>query len=557
MLCRAFENAARRFPITLIYIALFSLWCIIEICTTYHLDRNLESSIWYFTSVGMPLSLAIYIWCEFLQRRSTLPQVIANVLLLVDSIYILSCGLNFSTHWGLSRSALMTALFVAILFVPIKKTWTWNFTVAQLRSIVISVAYSLVAAFAVGIIFLTIYALFDVRNIDKTMFSCMVILSFTLPAVIFLNLVPHKEEVEEREREFHATKLESGTVKYFLLPLTVIYMAILYVYAIEIALTWELPRGGVVWSVTGLAAAVFVTNFFLEGVRRTSPDDSIARFSLRYLPAALLPLMVLMSIAVIYRINQYGLTLSRIYVLTFNVWSYCVLIYYIFCKPKTINYIAISFALVFVATSILPFANYKTLTDDIMRRRLIDTMMNVGIDRLPVDETGFLKTFNQLPDSTQSEIESLVLYLDSYNDHSALDGIIVYDSGKDFPIESLFWNKEVVMAVDIDLSNTDKSITIPKGYTRVKSVSILKKDFTLNSEGATVEIDSVSYSFPLDSLMSFESGKDFEGFYLYPISGNTDSIYISKYFDANADTENPKDASDFNRIYSSGMLFTK
>ncbi len=560
MLCSAFENSARRFPVTVIYIALFTLWCIIEICDPHHSITDLESGIWYLTSVGMPLTLAVYIWCEYLGRKCTIPQVVANILLLVDSIYIICCGFNYDSQWGLSRMALMTALVVAILFVPIKKSWAWNYTVSLLRAIVISYAYVLVAGFAVGIIFLTIYALFDVSNIDKAMLSCMVLLSFTLPAVIFLHLIPRKEEVEEKERNFHASKLESGSAKYFLFPLTVIYMAILYIYAIDILCSWELPRGGVCWSVTGLTAAVFITNFFLEGVRRTSPDDSLARFSLRYLPVALLPLLVLMSIAVIYRINQYGLTLSRLYVLTFNLWSYAVIIYYMICRPKTINLIALSFAIIFVATSILPFANYKTLTDSIMHERLVNTLKSEGFGTLPLSKTDFLNTYRSLPDSTQSDVESMMLYLDSYKDHSQLDDIIKYDAENDLSIRSLFWDHsfDFDSNINIELSNDDdKSIAIPEGFTRTTSVTVYYKSLKADEAGVTLTIDGVKYAVPVDSLMKMKSTDHFGGIAFYPVSGSTDSLYITKDIDISADTENPVKNSDFTRFHSSGMLFTK
>ncbi|MDE6581951.1 MAG: DUF4153 domain-containing protein, partial [Duncaniella sp.] len=353
-LCTAFENATRRFPATVIYVALFTFWSIVEIYSRHHETTDMENAIWYLLTVGMPLTLAVSIWCEYLGRRSIIPLCIANVLLIADSIYIMCCGFYYDSVWGLSRTALMTGLVIAILFVPSKKSWAWNFTLSQLRGLVISEAFSLVSIIAVALIFLTLHGLFQLREIDKPMFSFMVLLGFAMPAIIFLHLVPSRTETEKNEREFRATKFGCGTAKYFFLPLTAIYMIILYVYGIKILVTWELPDGGVCWSVTVLTAAVLATCFSLEGVRRTDPHDTLTLIALRYLPVALLPLLVLMSVAVIYRISQYGLTLPRLYVLTFNIWTYCIIIYLAVTKAKILNTVAISFAVVFVATSILP-----------------------------------------------------------------------------------------------------------------------------------------------------------------------------------------------------------
>lgn len=558
-LCTAFENATRRFPVTVIYVALFTFWSISEICSRYHDATDLESAIWYLTSVGMLLTLAVSIWCEFIGRKSTIPQCVANILLIADSIYIMCCGFYYDSVWGLSRTALITGLVIAILFVPARKSYAWNFTLSQLRGLVICTAYSLVSIIAVGLIFLTIGTLFNLNNFEKPMFSFMVLLGFTLPAIIFLRLVPDRKESEENEREFRATKFGCGTAKYFLLPLTVIYMIILYVYGIKILITWELPDGGVCWSVTLLTAAVLATCFFLEGVRRTIPDDALTLKALRNLPGALLPLLVLMSVAVIYRICQYGLTLPRLYMLTFNIWSYCIVIYMSVTKTKILNTIALSFAVVFVATSILPFANYKTITDALMRKRLINEMTAAGFDSLPVEKNDFLKVFVTLPQATRTDIRTTLEYLDSYKRHANIDDIIIFEENH---IHEIFWgldyNDELIESERIiDLSNSDTRIPVPAGYNYAARDYFSKQQLILKSGQAAVVIDSVTFAIPLDSLCGLKSSDKFEGISLYPLSGSTDSVYVTKSIDIILSDKNSADEDRFFKFYSTGLVFTK
>lgn len=558
-LCSAFENATRRFPTTVVYVALFSFWWIVEINSRYHDTSDLEYAIWYLSSVGMLLTLAISIWCEYLGRRSTIPQCIANILLIADSIYIMCCGFDFDSSWGLSRSALITGLVIAILFVPSRKSWAWNFTLSQLRGLVIFAAFSFVSLLAVGLIFLTIDTLFNLRNIDKPMFSCMVLLGFTLPAIIFLHLVPYKSETEENEREFRATKFECGTAKYFLLPLTAAYMIILYVYGINILASWELPNGGVCWSVTGLTVAVLTSYFFLEGVRRTDHDDALTLKALRYLPMALLPLLVLMSVAVIYRIGQHGLTLPRLYVLTFNIWSYCIVIYMTIAKPKVINAVALSFAIVFVTTSILPFANYKSLTDSLMRKRLINEMTEAGFENLPMKKDDFLKAFVTLSPESRSDIKSMLEYLDSYKRHENISDIIDFEEDH---IQEIFWGLEYNNNVyinnnKIELSNSDTRIPLPEGYYFATREYFSRNQLVINSGEAAVMIDSVMFSLPLDSLCGLRSTDEFNGIMLHPLSGAKDSIYITKSIDIIISDEVTSGRDHYSKLYSTGILFTK
>ena len=111
-------------------------------------------------------------------------------------------------------------------------------------------------------------------------------------------------------------------------------MLVLYIYGIKILVTWELPEGYVTWSVTALVAEVLVVEFFLFPLSEKSlrPLGGLIKTAL---PALTLPLLVLMSVAIGYRINQYGFTTDRLYVLTFNIWCYMIMGYRLIAASTT------------------------------------------------------------------------------------------------------------------------------------------------------------------------------------------------------------------------------
>lgn len=448
------------------------------------------------------------------------------------------CGSGLTDVWWVGRSAIITALVVAIIFVPSRKVWAWNFSNSQVVSLLTAEVFAMAFSIAIGIIFCTIFALFSVENF-KLMFCVQGAVDIVVPSIIFLHLVPRREQAEGLADSFKVTKFQCGTAKFFFLALTVIYMAILYVYGLKILFTWELPRGVVTWSVTGLTGAVLVTLFLLEGVRRTHPDDALTLRATRLLPMAMIPLFVLMSVGVLYRIGQYGMTATRLYVLTFNVWCYVVFAYMIITRTRRFNGVAISFAVVFLLTSIFPYANYITLTDNMMRSQLRESFKEVGFSEFPVSEEEFEEAFVKLPSSRRDDIESMMRYLDDKDDHSRLEDITdatYYGKGSTYISDYFIYADTLPDSDDERIAVTHRKsfvadgsfVDIPQGYDSVKLRSGYFERKVSLRDNTTVVIDDVTYEFPADSLVRLDKKQPFTQLSLHPCSGNSDSLYVAR-----------------------------
>ncbi len=559
MIENAFYKAWNRFPVTVVFIFLASVWTIFINHNVVDRDAGIFAPITYFTTVGILLTFAINIWCEFRGFSTKIPIIVAILLLTADSIYIYFCEPSFNSAWSLSRTALVTALLVATLFVPVRKSWAWNYTGYQLYNLAVCIIYFFIVLIAASIIFTSIHLLFLVNPYDFFT-DILVVFGGIIPAIMFLARSPERSEPEEMEKNFKASGFQSGSAKYFLLPITLIYMAILYVYGINILFHWELPHGIVCWSVTGLTAFVFVTGFFLEGVRRTYPDDTITVKALRYLPVAMLPLLVLMSVAVLYRIGQYGLTVSRLYVLTFNIWAYCMMIYWYLRQPRTFNFAAISFAIVFVATSIFPYANYKTITDNIMRNRMMNLVTAAGLNELPASKDEFIKAFSTLDLDQRKDLKSILEYLGEDEAKKVVKipaeeyyYVFIYNlNDDDITVSSSKYE-------DKRYSDEFKMTAIPDGFTFVKVASSdykLPKEF--NHAEPCITVDDVNYAVPADSIAALTED-EFIPFYIRPVSGSSDSIFMVNYIyiDYNMVESEKADTPVYDRINTSGILFTK
>ena len=103
----------------------------------------------------------------------------------------------------------------------------------------------------------------------------------------------------------------------------------------------------------------------------------------RWLPVVLLPLLVLMTVGLVYRLREYGITATRLYVMIFNIWAYSVIIYMLAKRDANINNIASSFAAAFVLVSVIPGLNITSVSNSVIRSHIFNKFRENGIEQFP------------------------------------------------------------------------------------------------------------------------------------------------------------------------------
>jgi Domain of unknown function (DUF4153) len=151
-------------------------------------------------------------------------------------------------------------------------------------------------------------------------YTWTVSLGFVAP-VSFLAFAPRgfTDPITAREEGEFTFRAAAVLVKFVLVPLLLVYTAILYAYAIKIALAWELPKGTLGGMVVGYLLVGAAT--LLVGYPTRDVSGPHVRFFWRYwVWLAALP-VVLLFIAVWRRIRDYGLTEDRYVMVLIGVWA--------------------------------------------------------------------------------------------------------------------------------------------------------------------------------------------------------------------------------------------
>lgn len=213
-----------------------------------------------------------------------------------------------------------------------------------------------------------------VFNIDKRLDFYLALIVFSIIGLnIFLNYL-----IESKNRELNTISPTIKIVLKFILPFLSILMSCLIVfYFIKIVITGELPNGEIVSFGFFYLITLLVTNIFLitfEIYNKLSKNLWLGIFIWS----------IMMLIAIIIRIEQYGLTDNRILTFACVVWFLAISIYFSVKNSSKIFYIFYTFSLVSFCVFIFkPFLVYtlqvKKLDELIQFNKPLDNNTDINI----------------------------------------------------------------------------------------------------------------------------------------------------------------------------------
>lgn len=371
-----------RFPVAVCLLtALTALVCYFVIAEPGKSETWLQCLL-VFLSGGIPVSLAVSLWGEE-QKSQGLRWITEGVALALWGVYSI---LLFYTDlfpnkdlpaFYIGNAAWGTAIILFALlgsFVKEKDDLkAWHFICSSAGALLISGIVSwLMIGGAEGLVAGT-GALFDFKPSEKLMFILMVLGSVMLFGLLFMALLPQGERKHNTSAEMPS--LLRKVVSWLLLPLLGCYIVVLYAYGISILVHWELPKG-LLSVLVSCVMIGYVLCFVLLYPEVTKRDTWQSRLLTRWLPIIILPLLVLMTVGIVRRVVDYGITAPRLYVLTMLLWFYAICIVMLVAKRKRFHWIVWSFGALFLLTSGQPLNYY----------RISRSILTAKIDKLVADK---------------------------------------------------------------------------------------------------------------------------------------------------------------------------
>lgn len=568
----AFQDSLKRFPATVGFLFALSAFFMFVTEDCWNGETRVLSTTGYFLSVGALLSFTLHLWGEDNLRtlRKTAVWVVAFALLVADCIFIyrsIGASAHASTELVVSHIAMLFALSISLFFLPFLREKndiaSWNFALNMIVSAVVIFFICLLLFGGISLLLYSLHQIFELHIAGECYAHLFNLCCLLLCSMLFLHRVPQGEKKHDR------TPLTSGffnsILLYLFLPLTGGYLTVLYVYAARILLRWELPSGWVSWLVIVLMTISIGIQIGLYPIRIKEKRRLEEQVS-RWLPLLTLPLLLLMTIGIFRRFNDYGVTVHRLYLATLNAWFYFVCIGLIIGKARRIHWIPFSFAALFLLTSSLP-VNYISITRSHLIRKTEKEIHASCPYPLPLSETNYFAWLKTLPREKAVEINSRCRYVDNWFGNDKLKSLIAkdvsfynefyysrYNDTIEIYEEQLSDTVAVASRVESSLYHriyTDTPITLPEGYTWFAPVN--KQSLTITEEEYKKGVLSIPFTselpgckadtlyFDLDTLRALDrqnkmspthirckSGKFFfilSSFHLYGLSEKTEITF--------------------------------
>jgi len=302
---------------------------------------------------------------------------------------------------------------VALLFLciaPVRSTapalnlWQYNVRI-WLR-----VAFS---AFSAGVFFggfslalLAIDTLFNV-HVDETAFFYLAAFCFSVFApLFFMSGIPGRDESYDPEKKYPLLRILG---QYVLLPILSTYLIILYLYGLKILFTWELPNGWVSSLILIYAGVGIFTYFLLHNNYLNKASKTAVLFGKYFFPSVI-PLLLLLFIAILRRICDYGFTEERYLVFAAALWLTGITAYMMITQGRRFRPVIASLAVMALLSAVGPWSAF-----DVSGRSQRNRLKTILAENNLLENGKWIQCESTiiLPDSVYSDIKSIIYYFTS------------------------------------------------------------------------------------------------------------------------------------------------
>ncbi|MDR1120960.1 MAG: DUF4153 domain-containing protein [Dysgonamonadaceae bacterium] len=408
-LSKKFILLTERMPVSILLIVGLAVLAFISINIK---DYDVSYRWWIFCSIALFISITAILWLEDRMKNVWLRNGLALGGVALWGIYCLLLPQDDSLlHFpdGLQIVVLACVFFFAIFFISFlaknRDHAYWQFATETLFQMLIAACFGIVLFGGLCLAAASIEALFDVNMSSKVYSNLWIFCALLFSPLYFLTNIPGRQEKHQSEMALSKTLKIMGL--YILTPLLVVYAVILYAYLIRIIATWELPNGWVSWLVSALAVGGLLVITIIYPLRMV--ENRWAERISRYAGIVILPLLVLMTVGIGRRINDYGISINRCYILLLNIWLYGIYIYLYFSRARHIKWILITPVVIVLLASVGPW-KFSSITKRVLLSK-IETILE-GRQLILSDSASWL---NELDPEKKLEIREALDYLaDTY-----------------------------------------------------------------------------------------------------------------------------------------------
>ena len=497
-LADSFGQSFRRFPVAMVLV-LFLTCFLLYLNHGGDLGDKKEFFFIFYPGTGALLAVALSLLTEDFKSKwaALATQVIVHAAWLGISIYLSQFD-RFSIPQLIAVSATVFAIGMSVFLICFYRRRHelafWNFSTRTVLGLAVATAIG--GALTLGLLLLveSLKMLFGIIIHQEVYMDIWTVCMTLLAPVLFMNLIPKGENKYLNEAPAFS-RFAKGVIQYLFLPLLGLYIITLYAYGAKILYQWSLPVGGVSYLVTGSMVLMVLLIYLTHPLQHQEGNKLFKRVT-RWLPVIMLPMLALMTVAIGRRLADYGITVSRLYLLVFNVWCYAVCLWLIFTRNKRIWLIPASFATILLLISVGP-QSIANVTERQLKKEALTAFTASGIKQFPLTGEQYEKWLKETDTKVARSIDSKLHYLFTDYGYRSISNLVDKDviTGRYSSVDE---QADIVEFNSYTYSNKDLILDtpVPQGYSSMSKVSL--------SDGNIVKIDGDKVLFTVTDSKSVE-----------------------------------------------------
>lgn len=481
---------ARRFPLPSLCIVMLTIAVMPSFGLVDDIKESTYFKILYCCITGFCWFLSAHIAAETHPNRAR-----AILLGAASGFTALTIAIFSNIFQPLSMAYLAVAIALSVLIAPYffqltsnGVLWTYNYRVATGKGFAFITALLLGGGISVGLF--AISELFSIHINSNAWGNVWTLALCCLAPFCLLGEIPtdfSEDKTVDADGIPHATRFINTWV---LIPIAFGYLAILYCYYIKLMLVGETPRGmlgsitiafGVVGMFTWMATLPFVT----------TGNAAVQFFHKHFHHMLLLPAAVLIY-AIMLRIQPYGFTVERYFVLLTALWFFAYCIVHQLTPQKAYKLTIACFIVMVLGAGFSPLgadrvvgaSQYNRLVEVFRKEGLLDAQGTPIAATKPVDASSIRSILDELVATDFGKDRLKELFAHNTEVINALNN--------DFNKNSLFYNPSyynATQAIEKQLKIAYSPQADPRGNIRLNA--------TLNDSDAIISSEGYRYAVPI------------------------------------------------------------